>query len=123
MLTIAVGLAAAAGAVLRYLVDRAVQRRRPAGSLLPWGTFAINMSGSLGLGLLTGFSLHHGLGHDPLQILGAGLFGGYTTWSTFTWESFALAEQRHRRPAVANVVGSLAVGLGAAAAGLGLALL
>jgi CrcB protein len=131
MLTIAVGLAAAAGALLRYLLDRSVsrtaqrrvQRRVPVGPLLPWGTFIINVSGSLGLGLLTGLSLHHGLGPDPLRILGAGLFGGYTTWSTFMWESFALAEQRHRRPATANVVGSLMAGLGAAAAGLGLALL
>ena len=120
-LALLVSLAAAAGAGARYSMDILVQRRHASG--LPWGTFVINMSGSLLLGLVTGLSLHHGLGPDVTTILGVGLLGGYTTWSTFTWETFALAEQGRIAAAAGNVVGSLAVGLLAGACGLGLALL
>jgi CrcB protein len=121
MLAIAVSAAAAAGALARYLIDRAVQQRHT--SVMPWGTFAINVSGAFLLGLVTGLGLHHGMSHDALEILGAGALSGYTTWSTFIWESFALTEQGEVAAAASNVVGSLAVGLAAAAAGLGIALL
>ena len=120
-LALLVSLAAAVGAVARYALDIVIQRRHASG--LPWGTFAINVSGSLALGLVTGLAIHHGLGSDAVSILGAGLLGGYTTWSTFVWETYALDEQGRRPAAALNVVGSLAIGLAAAAAGLGLALL
>jgi CrcB protein len=114
-----VSLAAAAGAAARYSLDATIQRRHP--SVLPWGTFVINVTGSFALGLVTGLATHHGLGSRWEAILGVGLLGGYTTWSTFMWESFALAEQRRLGAAVLNVAASLALGLGAAAAGLALA--
>jgi CrcB protein len=114
-----VSLAAAAGAAARYSLDATIQRRHP--SVLPWGTFVINVTGSFALGLVTGLATHHGLGSRWEAILGVGLLGGYTTWSTFMWESFALAEQRRLGAAVLNVGASLALGLGAAAAGLALA--
>jgi CrcB protein len=116
-----VGVAAAVGAVCRYLLDQLVtgsaERR------LPWGTGVVNVSGSLLLGLLTGLALHHGLGASTATVLGVGLLGGYTTWSTYVWESLALGGEGDRPSAVVNVVGSLALGLAAAAAGLGLGLL
>lgn len=121
MTTLWVALAAALGAVLRYLLDRAVQHRYP--SPLPLGTVVINVSGSLALGFVTGMALHHGWSSTAVAVLGTGLLGGYTTWSTFIWESIALAENHRPRTAGSNVVGSLAVGLGAAAVGLGLALI
>jgi CrcB protein len=114
-----VSLAAAAGAAARYSLDATIQRHHP--SVLPWGTFVINVTGSFALGLVTGLATHHGLGSRWEAILGVGLLGGYTTWSTFMWESFALAEQRRLGAAVLNVAASLALGLGAAAAGLALA--
>lgn len=117
-LTLAVALAAALGAACRYTLDIAVQRRHR--SVLPWGTFAVNVSGSLALGLVVGLATHHGLGTRWVDVLGTGWLGGYTTWSTFAWESFALAEQRRLGAAALNVGGSL--GLGLLAAGLGLAL-
>ena len=120
MLTVEVALAAAVGALARYLIDRAIQQRHT--SVLPWGTFTINVTGALLFGLVTGLQLHHGLSHNMLTILGTGLLGGYTTWSTFVWESFALTEQGVVRAAVVNVTGSVVIGLAAAAAGLGLAL-
>ncbi|HVS68703.1 MAG TPA: CrcB family protein, partial [Mycobacteriales bacterium] len=99
--------------------DIAIQRRHR--SVLPWGTFWINVTGSFALGVVTGLATHHGLGTRWDAVLGTGLLGGYTTWSTFSWESFALAEQRRLGAAALNVGGSLLVGLSAAAAGLALA--
>lgn len=119
MVTLLVSLAAGVGAVLRYVVDTVVSRR--AGGAFPYGTFVVNVSGSLLLGLVVGMSMHHGLGERPAVVLGVGLTGGYTTMSTWAWESLALVEEGASRLALLNVVGSVAVGLLAAAAGLGLA--
>jgi CrcB protein len=117
-LALLVALAAAVGAVARYGLDAAVRRRRP--SVLPWGTFIINVSGSFALGLVTSLANHHGLGSRWESVLGAGLLGGYTTWSTFAWESVALAQDRRLGAALLNVAGSVLLGLSAAAAGLAL---
>jgi CrcB protein len=114
-------LAAAVGAPLRYLVDRAVQHRH--GGPFPAGTLTINLTGSLLLGLLTGLVAHHGLSSEVLTVLGTGLLGAYTTFSTFSYETVRLLEDAAITEAALNVALSLTVGLGAAAAGLGLALL
>jgi len=119
MLLLAVSAAAGAGALLRYGVDVAVTRRLH--TEWPVGTFVINVSGSLLLGLMVGLSVHHGLSTTALDVVGAGFAGGFTTLSTWAWESIALAETREWLAAFANVAGSVAVGLVAAAAGLGLA--
>lgn len=119
MLWLAVSAAAGGGAVLRYLVDRAVARRIRAD--WPLGTFVINVSGSLLLGLIVGLSVHHGLSTTTLDVVGAGFAGGFTTLSTWAWESIALAETSEWSGALLNVFGSIAVGMLAAAAGLGLA--
>ncbi|HWC35296.1 MAG TPA: fluoride efflux transporter CrcB [Mycobacteriales bacterium] len=115
-LALLVAAAAALGAAARYALDIAVQRRHR--SVLPWGTFVINVSGSFALGVVTGLATHHGLGGHWDAVLGTGLLGGYTTWSTFAWESFALGEQRRMGAAVLNVAASMGLGLSAAAAGL-----
>ena len=120
-LLLLVSAAAAVGSAARYALDVLIQRRHA--TSLPWGTFVINVTGSLALGLVTGIGLHHGLGTNWVKVLGIGLLGGYTTWSTFAWETFELGEGGRLGAATANTVGSLAVGLAAAAAGLGLALL
>jgi CrcB protein len=121
MLTLAVALAAGAGAVLRYLVDQLVQHRTRGD--FPYGTVIINVTGSFLLGLATGLALHHGLAATPTVIIGTGFAGGYTTLSTWAWETLALAETGDLLEASVNIVGSFAAGLAAAAAGLGLALL
>ncbi|MEV6317349.1 fluoride efflux transporter CrcB [Streptomyces sp. NPDC051776] len=103
---------AAVGAPLRYLVDRAVQARHD--SLFPWGTFVVNVAGSLVLGLITG-AVTAGAASARLQLLlGAGLCGALTTYSTFSYESLRLAERGRPLLMVANAVGSLCAGLGAA---------
>jgi fluoride exporter len=120
-LALAVSVAAAVGAALRYLVDQVVQHQHD--QTFPWGTFVINISGSLLLGLLTGLALHQELPAAVTTVLGVGLLGGYTTWSTYLWESLALAETGTIGQAALNVVGSLAAGFAAAGAGMALALL
>jgi len=120
MLTLFVALAAGAGAVARYVVDQVVQHR--VGAQFPYGTMLINVTGSLLLGVITGVSIHHGLPNTPTIVVGVGFAGGYTTLSTWAWESLALAEGRNMLEASLNVVGSFAIGLGAAAIGLAVAL-
>ncbi|MGN6331922.1 MAG: fluoride efflux transporter FluC [Motilibacteraceae bacterium] len=121
ILAVGVGLAAALGAVCRYVLDQVVQHQHD--QEFPWGTFVINVTGSLLLGLLTGLALHHGFPAAPTTVIGVGFAGGYTTWSTYVWESLALAESGSVRLAATNVLGSLAAGLLAAGAGFGLAVL
>jgi CrcB protein len=119
ILAVVVGLAAALGAVCRYLLDQAVQHQHD--QQFPWGTLVINVSGSFLLGLVTGATVHAGLPRTTATVLGVGLLGGYTTWSTYLWETFALAESGARVQSALNLAGSLVTGLLAAAAGLGLA--
>jgi fluoride exporter len=121
MLTVAVALAAGVGAVARLLVDRGVTMRssRP----LPLGTLLVNVTGSFVLGLTTGLAAHHGLSARLATVLGAGLAGGYTTLSTFAWETVDLTLTDRPLAATGYVLASAAAGLLAAAAGLGLALL
>lgn len=121
ILALAVGLAASLGATARYLVDQLVQHQHR--QTFPWGTFVINVTGSLVLGLVTGLSIHAGLPDAPTVVIGVGFLGGYTTWSTYIWESLALAETGALMEAAANLAGSVIVGLSAAGLGFGLALL
>jgi CrcB protein len=97
---------AAIGAPLRYLTDRAVQSRHD--SVFPWGTFTVNVIGSFVLGLLTGVS-----STGAHLLLGTGLCGALTTYSTFSYETLKLYESGAKGYAAANVAGSLAAGLGA----------
>ncbi len=120
-LTILVALAGGCGAVLRALLIHHLGLRRD--DPLPVGTMVVNASGSLVLGLLTGLSLYHGLGPHVLAVLGVGLCGGYTTWSTASWETLHLLHTGHRTEAIVYSLGGLAVCVGAAAAGLGVAAL
>ncbi|MFE2726022.1 fluoride efflux transporter CrcB [Kitasatospora sp. NPDC059327] len=110
---------AVVGAPLRYLTDRAVQARHD--SVFPWGTFTVNVAGCLVLGLVTG-AVAAGAASSHVQLLlGTGLCGALTTYSTFSYETLRLAEGGAGRYALANVVGSVAAGLAAVYAGAGLA--
>ncbi|MDH6521040.1 CrcB protein [Streptomyces sp. SAI-135] len=110
---------AVVGAPLRYLTDRAVQSRHD--SVFPWGTFAVNVTGCLILGLLTGAAAAGAAGSHLQLLLGTGLCGALTTYSTFSYETLRLAETGARLYALANVAASVVAGLGAAFAGVALA--
>jgi fluoride exporter len=118
-LALLVAAAGGAGAVLRALLIHHIGLRRA--DPLPVGTLVVNVSGSLVLGILTGLSLYHGLGSHDLAVAGVGLCGGYTTWSTASWETIHLRHTGHRVEAVVYTAGSLIVCIAAAAAGVALA--
>jgi len=120
LLFVAVASGGLVGAPSRYLVDRAITNRFD--SDLPWGTFTINMTGSLLFGILTGLSLGHHLPAIPKALLATGFCGAYTTFSTFTYETVRLIEDGQLGEAAGNVMGSVVIGLAAAAAGLAMGL-
>lgn len=103
------------GAVLRLLVDSAVTRRTSAA--LPTGTLLVNLSGAILLGLLDGLVLPG----DLALLLGTGLVGAYTTFSTWMFETQRLVEEHRLVWAVGNLVVSVGCGIGAAALGLWIA--
>ncbi|MET8405357.1 fluoride efflux transporter CrcB [Streptomyces sp900116325] len=103
------------GAPLRYLTDRTVQSKHD--SLFPWGTFTVNVVGCLILGLLTG-AVTAGAANSQVQLLvGTGLCGALSTYSTFSYETLRLAEDGARFYAAANIAASVVAGLGAAFTG------
>jgi CrcB protein len=117
-LALLVATAGGAGALLRALLIHHLGLRRS--DPLPVGTLVVNASGSLLLGVLTGLSLYQGLGPHVLAVIGIGLCGGYTTWSTASWETIHLLHTGHRTDAIVYTLSSLALCLVAATAGIGL---
>jgi len=113
-----VALGGAVGACLRYVVDRAVQARHE--SPFPWGTLTVNAVGSLLLGAVTGAVTAGAAGPEAQALLGTGLCGALTTYSTFSYETLRLAERGRGRLALANAAVTPAVALGAVYAGLAL---
>jgi CrcB protein len=120
LLALAVAAVAGVGAVCRYIADQVISHRHQ--SVFPWGTVTINVVGSLVLGLTTGLAAHHGLSVTAATIIGSGFCAGFTTFSTWMWETVALAETGALIEATLNVVATLAVGLAAAGLGLWIAL-
>ena len=114
-----VGVAGAVGAPVRYVVDVLVSER--SAGAFPLGTMVVNVSGAFVLGLITGLAMYHGLPKSSREILGTGLVGAYTTFSTFSLETMQLLEDGELQPAFTNVAVSLVAGGLAAAAGLALA--
>jgi fluoride exporter len=105
---------AAVGAPSRWLLDQLI-RGRVRGDF-PWGTFTINVTGSLVLGLLLGATA----GREDaalVALLGTGFCGGFTTFSSFGFETVRLAEEGEYGTALVNVTVSVLVGVGAAFAG------
>lgn len=112
-------IAGAIGASARHLLDGFVQDHTD--GAFPWGTFVVNISGSLLFGLVAGAALYHSFPATPQIWLGTGFCGAYTTFSTFTFETFRLLEEGAVAVACRNAGASLLVGTAAAAAGLALA--
>ncbi len=112
----AVALGGALGALTRYGVDHAVERR--ASGLFPWSTLVVNASGCLVVGLLIGALVDRH--HAPAWVRAAlvvGFCGAYTTFSTFAQETLDLAEARDYVVAVANVSASVTLGMAAVLVG------
>ncbi|MGN6301749.1 MAG: fluoride efflux transporter CrcB [Angustibacter sp.] len=97
------------GAPLRYLTDLFVQSRHR--SVMPWGTFTVNVVGSLVLGAVMGASTAAGWPSWVAAVLGTGFCGALTTFSTFGFENVRLIENGSVLQALANVATSLVTGL------------
>jgi len=112
-----IGIGGFAGAISRYVVDGFVADRT-AGAF-PWGTLVVNLSGSFVLGLLFAMATERAiLPADIRAPVMIGFIGAYTTFSTFMLESWLLIENGSYLPAIANLGGSVLLGLAAVLAGL-----
>lgn len=112
LLTGGIGALGGCGAVARYWVHNAIVRADPRD--FPLGTFVVNASGALLLGLLIGVKA----GHDLRLLLGAGLLGAFTTFSTWMFETERMTADGAVRGAATNVIVSLGAGFAAVALGI-----
>jgi CrcB protein len=112
---ILVALAGGLGASLRLVIDGVV--RSLVGPRLPWGTLLINVAGSAGLGALLGSAV----ATPTASVLGTGLLGGFTTFSTASFESAALVLDTRWTAAVLYALATLVLSVAAAALGYFLA--
>jgi CrcB protein len=109
-----VAVAGGVGAALRYLLDLAITR--VFGGEVPWGILAVNLTGAFALGVLAG-----GVGDlTGSWLVGVGLLGGYTTFSSVAVSTVLLAQERRIRSSAAYAIGTFAGSVVAALAGLGL---
>jgi CrcB protein len=116
----AVAVGAALGGVSRYYLASAVQHR--AGTIFPWGTLLVNVSGSLLLGFIVRYALATPTISVELRaLLTAGFCGGYTTFSTYSFETATLLEDGQYARAGAYAFGSMVVALAATFGGFVLA--
>ena len=100
-LALAIAVAGGLGAGVRYLLDSSVPARIR--SRFPWGIFVVNLSGSFALGVLTGLALE-----DPVAgVWAVGFLGGYTTFSTASYDSVRLLRERRIGAALLNGPGML----------------
>jgi CrcB protein len=102
---IGIGLLGGFGAVARFLFDGAIGLLSD--SSFPFGTLAVNLTGSLALGVLAGAIVDG----DALSLVAVGALGSFTTFSTWMFEAHRLAEDGELRLAAVNVVASLAFGI------------
>ncbi len=116
LLTLEVGLAGSLGALSRYLLGRFVAERISQG--FPLGTLIINITGSLVIGLLFALAARNIITSTLQLILATGFLGGYTTFSTMSWEIVQLARSGSRPASALYLLASVTLGL--LAAGLGL---
>ena len=102
---LAVGLIGGFGAIARFVVDGAVASRL--GRRFPFGTLAVNLSGSFALGVLVGAAVRG----EAYDVAGTGLIGAFTTFSTWALESHRLGEDGQLRLGALNFGVSLVLGV------------
>ena len=108
------------GSLARYWIAGAVQQA--GGSTFPFGTLVVNLVGSLIIGVVINLSLERGaISPETRLLLATGFCGGFTTMSTFSYETLALIADGETLRALANVGGSIVGSVGAVWLGLALA--
>ena len=116
MNTLLVAIGGAIGAAGRYLVGGWVQSF--AGLGFPLGTFFVNATGSLVIGFILGMSERGALSSEARLLLAVGVMGGYTTFSSFSYDNFGLLQSGEIARLLINMIGQLAIGLFAAYLGV-----
>lgn len=112
-----IGVGGFVGAIARYLIDGAISDRT--GGAFPWGTLAVNLSGSFLIGLLFALVIERAaLSPDLRGPLMIGFIGSYTTFSTLALESWRMFEDGAWLAAAGNIAGSMVLGMAAVIAGL-----
>lgn len=119
MIPLYIAAGGALGALARYGLSGWVQGW--AGASFPWGTFAVNVIGSLGIGFAFGFLEGAPVSAELRALITVGLLASFTTFSTLTYETVALLREGAWLRAGAYSLGSLAIGLAAVMIGLGAA--
>jgi len=109
-------LAGGLGAVARFVLDGLIRAR--IGASYPVATTVVNLTGSLLLGVVTGLALGQLVSDSLHLVLGVGFLGGYTTFSTASYDTVRLVQERRWTSALANGVGTLLVSVLLAALGL-----
>jgi CrcB protein len=116
----AIAIGAAIGGLARYYLASSIQQRFGAG--FPWGTLFVNVTGSLLLGCVVAYALANpAMSVEMRALLTTGFCGGYTTFSTFSYETAALLEDGRYERAAAYAFASLLVSLMATFGGFMLA--
>ena len=119
MTLVFIAVGGAAGAVSRYLVQGWVEEL--AGGRFPWGTFAVNISGSFFLGVVFALAMDRAIVSPEIRVpLMIGFIGSYTTFSTLMLESWRLVEEGDYLFMFGNLLGSVVIGMLAVIAGLAL---
>jgi len=117
LVIIMVGAGGFAGAVMRYLVSGWVQNISGSNGF-PWGTLAVNLIGCLAIGLLMGITeSRQWFGPESRALVFIGILGGFTTFSTFSYETFYLLKGGQLLAAGANIVLQVVPGIGGAGLG------
>ena len=120
LLFLAIAAAGGVGAVCRFVLDGLLTSLSEAD--FPWPTVLINITGSLLLGLITGFAVSGLLPEAWRLVLGTGFLGGYTTFSTASVDTVRLLQRRRWAADMVHGLGTLVIAVGAAGLGLGLSL-
>lgn len=98
------------GGMVRHAVN--LLTLRWLGPNFPWGTFLINITGSIAMGLVVGFLVHRSLPGTGVRLfIATGVLGGYTTFSTFSLDTITLWERGQIANAIVYVIGSLLLSL------------
>jgi len=118
---ICVVLGSALGGIARYFLSGVVARR--VGETFPWGTLSVNVSGALLIGIFGALALDHAslfASSNPWLFAVTGFLGCYTTVSSFSLQTLALARDGENGRAVGYVAASVALSIAAVAAGFAL---
>lgn len=112
MTVLLICIAGGGGALVRFITDGLIRSRF--GRRFPWGTLVINVSGAFLLGAITALALRHDISTADKLVFGTGFCGGYTTFSTASFETVRLLEEKRPWAALGHLLMNIGLSVGAA---------